>query len=190
MVGVGTTGLPFGFQMTLSSETTTPDRPFVKGVRPDTTLLLAGSPDLLQIGSTRRSFAAAKPTRSRRCGGAARGDRERVDGARAVRRTDSIADRAAHREHKVDENVTVVGRAKDTDADSLMSRWGNLVYLPFAQRYRANLALVARTSRDPADAVRVLRNAVRQADPDLAIGAPGPASWRRQASPSLHGSPA
>ena len=58
-----------------------------------------------------------------------------------------------------------------------MSRRVDLVYVPFAQRYRANVALVATARGDVSSAVRVLQGAIREADPDLGAGTSGPALW-------------
>jgi predicted lysophospholipase L1 biosynthesis ABC-type transport system permease subunit len=71
---------------------------------------------------------------------------------------------------------TVVGIARDTDTGRLMWRDGEVAYVPLAQHYEPNLFVVARTSGKPAAAVRVLQNALRQADPDLSTGTAGPAS--------------
>jgi macrolide transport system ATP-binding/permease protein len=174
------TGLPFGFQMTPSAEITTPDRPFVKGVRSESTIVLAGSPELLRTLDVPllrgRHFTDRDDAGSSRVAIVSELTERRLFGAGAALGRQIVL---RDRERNVAETLTltVVGIAKQTDVDMLMLRDDHLVYLPFAQRYRANVALVARTKGNPASAVHILRDAVRQADPDLGAGTSGPAYW-------------
>ena len=73
------------------------------------------------------------------------------------------------------ETATVVGVAADTDVGQLFSRRGDLIYLPLAQQPTAPLFGVAivRTPGDPYVALRVLRDAIRRVDPDLAVESSG-----------------
>jgi predicted permease len=65
--------------------------------------------------------------------------------------------------------ATVIGVARDTDIGHVLGETRSFVYLPIAQRYEPLVAVVARSSGDAASAVRALRQALRRADPDLAI---------------------
>lgn len=69
--------------------------------------------------------------------------------------------------------ATVIGVAGDTDVWRLFDERRAFVYLPFAQRYDPVLTIAARSTGDAASAVRALREALRRADPDLAIDAIG-----------------
>jgi putative ABC transport system permease protein len=65
--------------------------------------------------------------------------------------------------------ATVIGIARDTDVGYVFGESRPVVYLPLAQRYGPFLAIVARSTGDAAMAVRALRGALRQVDPDLAV---------------------
>jgi putative ABC transport system permease protein len=65
--------------------------------------------------------------------------------------------------------ATVIGIARDTDVGYVFGETRPVVYLPLTQRYEPFLAIVARSSGDLAMAVRALRAALRQVDPDLAV---------------------
>ena len=67
----------------------------------------------------------------------------------------------------------IIGIARDTDVGQLLREPRSLVYLPLAQRYDAFLTIAARSTGDPALAVRALRVAIRRADPDLPIQVSG-----------------
>lgn len=71
--------------------------------------------------------------------------------------------------------ATVVGVAGDTDIGQLFSRRGDLVYLPLAQQPTTvsfGIAIV-RTAGSPYVAVRVVRDAIRRVDPELAVESSG-----------------
>ena len=65
--------------------------------------------------------------------------------------------------------ATVIGIARDTDVGFVFGESRPVAYLPLAQRYEPFLAIVARSTGDAAMAVRALRGALRQVDPDLAV---------------------
>jgi putative ABC transport system permease protein len=172
------TGLPFGFQMTSAGEVTTTDRPFVANLRANWAILLAGSPDLLRTLDVPllrgRSFTEADDAGAPRVAIVSELTEKRLFGtASAIDRQILIRDR----ERKTIDTVSIVGVAKPTDVDALMQRRGDLIYLPFAQRYRANVVLVANASGEVAAALRALQSSIREADPDLAAGTSGPAYW-------------
>jgi hypothetical protein len=173
-----TTGLPFGFQMTPIAQITTPDRPFVKGARMDSTGVLSGTPDLLRTLDV--PLVRGRNFNDRDDGGAPRvaivsefTERKLFGATGAVGRQIVLR----HSEKRPVETLTVVGVARQTDVDALMERDDHLVYVPFAQNYYPNVALVARGSGEPAGVARVLQTALRQADPDLGTGVAGAASW-------------
>jgi predicted permease len=71
----------------------------------------------------------------------------------------------------------VIGVSADTDAQSLMSRTSGVVYVPMAQHFEPRIAMIlARTSGDPAMAARLIQNALRQVEPDVAAATAGAAS--------------
>jgi hypothetical protein len=73
------------------------------------------------------------------------------------------------------EMAAVVGVAGDTDVGRLFSRKGDLFYLPLSQQPVAvsfGIAIV-RTEISPYVAVRLLRDAIRRVDPDLAVESSG-----------------
>jgi putative ABC transport system permease protein len=65
--------------------------------------------------------------------------------------------------------ATVIGVARDTDVGRVLFEPRAFVYLPLAQHYDPSLAVAARSTGDAARAVRALREALRRADPDLAV---------------------
>ena len=72
--------------------------------------------------------------------------------------------------------ATVIGIARDTDVSVVLGESRPFVYLPLAQHYEPFLVIVARCGGGAALAVRALRDAVRRADPDLAIDVIGTGS--------------
>ena len=69
--------------------------------------------------------------------------------------------------------ATVVGVAADTDTRWIYSDRRGLVYVPLAQRFTPAITITARSSGDGESAVAALRESIRRADPDLAVGAIG-----------------
>jgi predicted permease len=65
--------------------------------------------------------------------------------------------------------ATVVGVARDTDVGHVLSEPRAFLYLPLAQRYDPYLAVAVRSSAGAAVATRALRDALRRADPDMAV---------------------
>ena len=65
--------------------------------------------------------------------------------------------------------ATVIGIARDTDVGRLLGEPRPFVYLPLSQRYDPFLTIVARANGDAPLAVRALRDAIRRAEPDVAI---------------------
>jgi predicted permease len=69
--------------------------------------------------------------------------------------------------------ATVIGVARDTDVGRLMGEPRALVYLPLTQRAGPALAIAARSTGDAALVIPALREALRRAEPDLAVNAIG-----------------
>src|SRR5262245_11029255 len=76
---------------------------------------------------------------------------------------------------RAEELATVVGIARDTDVGSMFGPPRALAYVPFAQRRDPFVAIAVRASGGTAGAVRALQQALRRADPDLAVDALGTA---------------
>lgn len=72
--------------------------------------------------------------------------------------------------------AVVVGVARDTDVGWIYSDPRALIYMPLAQQFARGLTITARSTGAGAQAVPALREAIRKADPDLAVTAIGAAS--------------
>lgn len=72
--------------------------------------------------------------------------------------------------------MTVIGVSNDTDTQMRRSRHTGVVWVPLTQHYEPVLALVGRTSGDPADLVPVLKAMGTRADPNLVVDRPGTAA--------------
>lgn len=73
------------------------------------------------------------------------------------------------------ETATVIGVARDTDVGYLFSRSADLFYRPLAQ-HPATVAFgiaIVRTDRNPYVGVRILRDAIRRVDTNLAVESAG-----------------
>jgi putative ABC transport system permease protein len=71
--------------------------------------------------------------------------------------------------------ATVVGVARDTDVGFIYSnRPRPLIYLPLTQLFDPSLTIVARSTGRGERALPALREAIRRADPDLAVKGIGP----------------
>src|SRR6185369_6976660 len=71
--------------------------------------------------------------------------------------------------------ASVVGVAANTDVGMVLSDPHAFAYVPFAQRYDPMIAIAARSTDKPAAAVAALRDALRAADPEMAVNVIGPA---------------
>jgi putative ABC transport system permease protein len=80
-----------------------------------------------------------------------------------------------HRRGVADHSVTVVGIARDTDVRALLVPRTPFVYLPLTQHDEPARVAVARSTA-ASRAVPALRDALRRADPDLAVDLIGTAS--------------
>jgi len=73
-------------------------------------------------------------------------------------------------------HAVVVGVARDTDVGWIYSDPRALIYMPLAQQFGRGLTITARSTGAGAQAVPALREAIRKADPDLAVTAIGAGS--------------
>ncbi len=88
--------------------------------------------------------------------------------------TDGVGRSLAVRRDGHDVLAEVVGVAHDTDVSLVYGRRRPLVYLPLTQHFDEAITVTARAATgDTADAVAALREAIRRADPDLAVDAMG-----------------
>ena len=80
------------------------------------------------------------------------------------------------RPQAADTHAVVVGVARDTDVRMIYGDRRSLIYMPLAQQFASGLTITARSTGAGAHAVPSLRDALRRADPDLAVAAIGPGS--------------
>ena len=160
------TGMPLGLpamRLTLSQPETaiggTPDRHNAVGVAATPSLFKTiGVPILRGRGFDDRDHAAAAPVVVLS-----------EFTARRIFGTSDAVGRPVVVEGHGRVTATVIGVARDTDVGYVFGESRPVVYLPLAQRYEPFLAIVARSTGDAAMAVRALRGALRQVDPDLAV---------------------
>ena len=65
--------------------------------------------------------------------------------------------------------ATIVGVAADTDVGSIFADPRPLAYVPLTQHYQPLITVVARASGSVPNAVGAMREAIRRADPDVAV---------------------
>jgi hypothetical protein len=76
---------------------------------------------------------------------------------------------ALDRQPRAFATATIVGVAANTDVGRLFADPQPLAYVPLAQHYQPFVTVVARGSGSVTNAVAALREAVRRADPDVAV---------------------
>lgn len=170
------TGLPFGTTITPLVLMSPPDKPILPNGSYEDALLIAATPGFFRTtgisilrgrGFDHRDDAAANPviviseSAARRVFGTSD-----IVGRRLLVKDLGRSGRAAAAPPP--RLVTVVGVARDTDTTHMLTRRGAVVYRPFTQSFHRSVTVVAR-SQNPAAATRAVRDAIRQADPDLAI---------------------
>lgn len=171
------TGVSFGLTPSFWATATTPDKPFMPSGRYESPTMLAATPDVFRtLGVTivrGRSFDDRDE---------ARAPRVMVVSEKTARTFFGTSD-AIERQLLIKpggrppaETFTIVGIASDTDTGRLMSRSDGTIYVPLSQHYERFLVILARTTGDPARAARQIQKAVHRADPDVGLGAAGPAS--------------
>ncbi len=77
------------------------------------------------------------------------------------------------RQHSAAITATVIGLARDTDVGQMLGEPRGLVYLPWTSSDDPFLTIGVRSTAGASAAVRTLRKALRNADPDLAVDAIG-----------------
>ncbi len=65
--------------------------------------------------------------------------------------------------------ATVIGVVANTDVGRIFGDPRPLAYVPLSQYYQPHVTVVARTSSSAANAVNAVREAIRRADPDVAV---------------------
>jgi hypothetical protein len=81
------------------------------------------------------------------------------------------------------ETVSIVGVVADAIRLGSTARYSGVIYLPFRHDYGRHLVFTARATRDPAALADVIRQTLRDLDPDVAVRVAG-------AGPSVIGSTA
>ena len=171
-------GMPFGTNYTPRADLTTMEKPFLAG-REDYTFasLIAATPSVfttLGVPIVRgRGF-----------------DARDLDGATPVAvlselaakqlfGTSDVLGRSFFMRNNFDRSdatavhtLTVIGLSADTNPPGRQNRQSGVVWVPLAQHFEPLLALVGRTSGDPASLVPVLKTLGTRADPRLVVDRP------------------
>lgn len=87
--------------------------------------------------------------------------------------TDPIGQSVIVRQGPRTDTAVVVGVARDTDVRSIYSDRRALIYLPLAQQSASRITITARSTDAGSRAIPALRDALRTADPDVAVTALG-----------------
>ena len=170
-------GAPFGVTMTPFANLATDERPFTTGDKGVVEFFLSSTPEIFRTLGVR--IVRGRAFSDRDDAGA---PRVMVLSEKAARdlfgATDPVGRRVLSRKwgRPPDLPFTVIGVASDTDAQSLTSRKDGVVYVPFAQHYEPRLAVVLARTAQPAAGARLIQNALRQTDADVAVQQAGPAS--------------
>ncbi len=173
-------GVPFGMSITPIASITTPDRPFTPSRQGSPyAYLLTATPEIFRVLDLAILRGRSFDDRDQR-GRPSVAVLSQVAAAQLFGAADPVGRTVLLRNYinMVDQHTVsdllVIGVVQDTDTGTVFpDRRAGTVYVPFAQHYEPTLTLVARTSGDPNLLVTRLRNAVRAADPDLALGQAG-----------------
>ena len=167
------TGLPFGTTITPGAVLSTPDKPVVPREQETWAMLMSVTPQYFRAAGTPllrgRGFDDRDTATSQRVVIIGEWAARRLFGTPdAVGREMLIkVDTRGYREEQDRRLVTVVGVAADADTTRYSSRRSQTVYLPFTQEYLPYLTVIARTSAP--DPVPVLRQLIRNGDPDVPV---------------------
>jgi putative ABC transport system permease protein len=170
-------GMPFGLSMTPFADLSTPDKPIVRGRLYKGGHVLASTPEIFRTLGVEivrgRAFDLRDDSGTRPVAVISEHGARLLFGSTDVIGRETLVQVWGQPPAKT---FTIVGIARDTDTDRRLSRSDATLYVPLAQHYEPNLAIVARTNGDPAATARTLQIAVRKADPDLSTGSAGPAT--------------
>jgi putative ABC transport system permease protein len=173
-----TNGMPFGLSGTSSAVITVSGNPPSRNGPPPTTLEIAASPEIFRT-------LGVPILRGRQFDDRDAMSPEHVTVVSEWTATQLFGsiDSAVGRSIDLQEwqhspvTFTVIGVARQTDVQRLTARRDHLVYVPLHEGRTRYLSLVARTTGSPIGAARALQDAIRLADPDVATGQSGPATW-------------
>ena len=173
------TGLPFGVPA-LTVNVRADDAPAV--IKPTPLTAVAATPSLLatlgvEIVRGRRFDDSDGPAAAPAVMLSEQAARQLFNGGDAIGRTLIV-----RRPQFSETRAVVVGIARDTDVRWINGDARGLVYLPLSQHFGNGLTITARSTGTGVRAVPALRDAIRRADPDLAVTAIG-------AAPSLLAGP-
>jgi predicted permease len=178
---VASTGVPFPFVWARSSyQVTRPDAPASRSSGPgEYAYVIAATPGFLDVygvrllrgrGLTERDDAAAPRVAviSERLA------RTFFQSTDIAGQTVAFGRRTAAGRAPSLETVTIVGVCADPDGTPRTSRGDSYIFVPWAQRYEPDVAVILTAqSASPPAALGELRATIRRADPDLAISASG-----------------
>ena len=171
------TGLPFGVPTMMRVTLSLPDKPILQETDSAVAAAIAATPSIFRTlgvpilrgrGFDDRDHSGAPPVVV-----PSEFTARSIFGTTAVVGRRLMVRRSSSRAGDAPAVATVIGVAGDTDVRQLFRGPGTLVYLPLTQRYDPYLTIAVRTGGDAALAVRAVRDAIRRADPDLAVDVSG-----------------
>jgi putative ABC transport system permease protein len=171
-------GMPFGLSWTPWATMTLPGDPPKPRAQRDITGMIAASPDIFRTLGI--PIVLGRQFDDRDIASAAHVIVLSENTAKSLFGTGSAISRQVTLQewgHFPAITFTVIGVARQTDSGRLMSRGGDVVYVPLADTRSPNFLLIGRTTADPAGAARQLQSVLRSVDPDLGTGMTGPAFW-------------
>ena len=171
-------GMPFGTNYTPRADLTPIDKPFLPG-RDDYTFasLITATPSIFTTlgvpivrgrGFDARDLAGGTPVAVLSSLAA----RQLFGTAEAVGRSFLMRNNFDPSDPAVPTTLTVIGIAGDTIAPGRQNRQSGVVWVPLSQHYEPMLALVGRTSGNPADLVPALKSMATRADSRLVLDRP------------------
>src|SRR4051812_44659105 len=162
-------GLPFGVPSALRLSMSPLERAGAPGAAPSVMTAIAGTPSVFRTLGV--EILRGRSFDDRDGPGAARVVILSEFTARQMFETIDVVGRqiALDRQPRAFATATIVGVAANTDVGRLFADPQPLAYVPLAQHYQPFVTVVARGSGSVTNAVAALREAVRRADPDVAV---------------------
>jgi putative ABC transport system permease protein len=162
-------GLPFGVASALRLSISPRERAGAPGAAPSVMTAIAGTPSVFRTLGV--EILRGRSFDDRDEAGAARVVILSEFTARQMFGTIDVVGRqiALDRQPRAVATATIVGVAANTDVGRLFADPQPLAYVPLAQHYQPFVTVVARGSGSVTNAVAALREAVRRADPDVAV---------------------